>query len=822
MRLTASNDGIAIRVAARGATFPVEIDPLMWLTQARLVASDGANLDTFGSSVALSGDTALVGAYFKNNGTGAAYAFVRSGTTWSEQHKLVAPDAAADDYFGRSTTLSGDTALVGASAKNTETGAAYVFVRSGSTWTEQQKLGASDGASGDQFGYASALSGDVALVGAFGKNNETGAAYVFVRSGTTWTEQEKLSPSDGASNDRLGSSVALSGDTALVGASRKNSSTGAAYVFVRSGTTWTEQQKLVASDAATDDYFGQSVALSGDTALIAASGNSSTTGAAYVFVRSGTTWTEQQKLVASDGATGDWFGGSAALWGDTALIGAYRRTGYPGAAYVFVRSGATWTEQQKLVAIDAAAGDYFGYSAAVSGDTALIGAITKNSGAAYVSVLSDCASGFYADGYCCDTACTAACRTCSATPGTCTPVTNAEDVDTCAGSNTCDASGACKKKNAWPCSTGGECASTFCIDGHCCNSACAGSCESCSSGTCSPRPPSASVPSCAPYRCDGISGACPTSCASDMYCSGNDFCDANGACLPRKAQASACAADNECLSWHCADGYCCDAACSGPCDRCDGADQGWPGTTNGTCVIAPAGYPGDPACTAYACTGSNPTCTGTQCSGDSDCATGYYCADSGTCVEQKAEGAKCNDAAGVNCHEAGCRVCATGHCVDGACCDSACDGQCQACDISGSEGTCSPVTGAPHGARPACAGTGVCQGACDGTTTDACAFPDSTTACGAGSSCDGQGTCVGAAGTGGSGGAGGVAGSGAMGGTVSDGGPDTDGGSPAGSGDESGCGCAVPGGSHTNSAAWLLLGLGFFAARSRRSSARRP
>ncbi len=163
VELVAEQSGIEIRVAAGSAVFPVTIDPMLWLTQAELLASDRAANDIFGTSAALSGDTALIGAYGRNGYTGAAYVFVRSGGSWSQQQELLASDGASGDMFGSSVALSVDTALVGAEG---HTGAAYVFVRSGSSWTQQQKLVASDGASGDMFGISVALSGDTALVGA--------------------------------------------------------------------------------------------------------------------------------------------------------------------------------------------------------------------------------------------------------------------------------------------------------------------------------------------------------------------------------------------------------------------------------------------------------------------------------------------------------------------------------------------------------------------------------------------------------------------------------------------------------------------------------
>ena len=187
-------------------------------------------------------------------------------------------------------------------------------------FTGEGKLTASDGAASDEFGYAVALSGDTAIVGAYADSTDTasqlGSAYVFVRSGGSWTQQQKLTISDGFEGDHFGWSVAISGDTALVGAPSADIggilNQGAAYVFVRSGGTWSLQQRLTASDGVANDEFGHSVALSGDTALVGARSadidDEANQGAVYVFVRSGGTWSLQQKLTACDGAAGDEFG----------------------------------------------------------------------------------------------------------------------------------------------------------------------------------------------------------------------------------------------------------------------------------------------------------------------------------------------------------------------------------------------------------------------------------------------------------------------------------------------------------------------------------
>jgi len=390
--LEALDRDVRLVVEASAARFPITVDPT-FVHEAQLFGNSPH--DIFGFSVSVSGDTLVIAAPgFSTPGgqnVGAAYVFVRSGTTWTQQQTLLASDGAELDSFGWSVSVSGDTAVVGANLDDTpagETGSAYVFVRSGTTWTQQQKLVPSDGESGDEFGRSVSVSGDTVVVGAFADftaGGLTGSAYVFERSGTIWTQQQKLLASDGAPDDRFGYSVAASGDTVVVGAhgdDTTGSLSGSAYVFVRSGTTWTEQQKLLASDGATEDGFGWSVAASGETVVIGAPFDDlpigRRVGSAYVFVRTGTTWTQEQKLLASDGAALDDFGEPVSVSGDTVVVGspgAETPAGEEvGAAYVFVRSGTTWSEQQKLLAPDGESFDFFGQSVSVSVDTVVVAA----------------------------------------------------------------------------------------------------------------------------------------------------------------------------------------------------------------------------------------------------------------------------------------------------------------------------------------------------------------------------------------------------------------------------------------------------------------
>jgi hypothetical protein len=371
--------------------------------QAKVIPADGAAENNFGNSVAVSGDTMVVGAWRDDDlgdSSGSAYVFVRNGGVWGQQQKLTAPDGALGDAFGTSVAVEGDTLVVGAPGDDdlgSASGSAYVFVRSGGVWGQQQKLTAGDGAAGDQFGNSVAISGDTVVVGAYGESSFRGAAYVFVRDVTVWSQQKKLTADDGAVNDMFGDPVAISGDTVAVGASVSNAplaDSGSVYVFVRGGGLWTQQQKLTAPDAAANDDLGGSLALSGDMLVVGATGDDdhgTMSGSAYVFVRTGTVWFHQAKLTAADGTGNDSFGSSVALNGDTVIVGA--EGDGPGSAYLFVRSGGAWSQQAKLVPADGTAGDAFGGSLAVSGNTLVVGAwrdsvFGSQSGATYAFLMN--------------------------------------------------------------------------------------------------------------------------------------------------------------------------------------------------------------------------------------------------------------------------------------------------------------------------------------------------------------------------------------------------------------------------------------------------
>ena len=369
----------------------------------KLWHSDIAGIVYFEYCTSLDGDTAVVGTYRGDNPYGwggSVYIFIRINNIWRQQHRIFAPTSEDRSCFGWSVSVSGDTALIGVPAQDSvgSPGYVYVFTRTDSRWTQQAKLFALDGEEWDFFGLSVSLDGDTALIGAYGDDdngNWSGSAYVFTRTGTTWTQQAKLLASDGVDYDMFGASVSLDGDTALIGApgdGYQRVGPGSTYVFTRSGTAWTQQAKLFDLNGAQADQFGVSVSLDGDTALIGAQQYENYhdgTGLAYVFTRSGTTWTQQAKLLAADGESGDRFGYSVALSGDTALIGAVWdwHGDYPGSAYVFTRSGTIWVQQQKLQ-VSGKLGDCFGISVALDGDTALITAYyvgdTYRYGSAYI------------------------------------------------------------------------------------------------------------------------------------------------------------------------------------------------------------------------------------------------------------------------------------------------------------------------------------------------------------------------------------------------------------------------------------------------------
>lgn len=438
-------------------------------SEAYVKASNTGLDDIFGDDVAIHGDTLVVGAPDEASAAtgidgdqidnsayqaGAVYVYVRTGSSWTQQAYIKASNAEAGDRFGKEIALHGDTLVVGASREGSaatgidgdqtdnsafESGAAYVFVRNGTTWTQQAYLKASNTEAGDRFGSYVEIQDDTIIVTSMYEDSaatgidgdqadntveDSGAAYVFVRSGTTWTQQAYLKASNAGPFDTFGSGVSLSADTLVVGAEQESSSatgidgnqaddtaleSGAAYVFVRTGTNWSQQAYLKASNTDAADRFGESVTIDGDTVVVCAekewsgsigvdadqSDNSiEEAGAAYVFVRDGTTWSQQAYLKATNPGDEDNFGDSCDLSGDLLVIGAWAEdsdsngvnsdqddnsANRVGAAYVFERSGTTWGQVAYVKALNSGHGDQYGGASDIDGDTIVVGSKYEDS-----------------------------------------------------------------------------------------------------------------------------------------------------------------------------------------------------------------------------------------------------------------------------------------------------------------------------------------------------------------------------------------------------------------------------------------------------------
>jgi hypothetical protein len=373
-----------------------------------VTSSDGIAADAFGFSVAIDGDTALIGAAegsaagtgTDNGGAGAVYVFKRLDTGWTEVQKLTADDGADDDEFGYSVALRGSTAIIGAVFNNQHQGAAYVFTRTVDTWMQTQKLVAEDGAVDDQLGWSVALDGDTVVLGAPGAADggdfATGAAYVFARNGDTFAQTQKLTADDGVGADDFGFGVAVHGTTAIVTAANALGGQGKAYVFSSGGGTWTQGPTLLADDGTGTDTFGYAVAYDGTTALFGAPfatvGDNFFQGAAYAFSNAGGTWTQTQKIVAAEGLAFDTFGSALSMSGSDAVFGALFYNGGQGEAFLFSNAGGgDYAERHVFTASDAitGAGAGFAYSAAISNGTPVFGAVfnfvgnNEKQGAAY-------------------------------------------------------------------------------------------------------------------------------------------------------------------------------------------------------------------------------------------------------------------------------------------------------------------------------------------------------------------------------------------------------------------------------------------------------
>ncbi len=648
---------------------------------------------------------------------------------WGQVKKLTASDAAARDLFGYFVSISGDVAVIGARGNDelgSNSGAAYLFERNQPTpnaWGQVAKLTASDAAAGDQFGHPVAVAGDVAVVGA--PQHDTmaisdGAAYVFGRNYPTanaWGEVAKLTASDAAAGDFFGIGVAVGDDLAVVGAFRKQE--GVAYVFERNSPTpdaWGQVARLTASGGILGDRFGLSVSISGDVIVVGAynfDDGVQDSGAAYVFEKPAGGWagdlSESAKLIPSDPSRYLRFGWTVSISGDVILVGTnHTGLGAFGAAYVVERPSGGWagtlTETVKLTPADAQELDRFGHSVSLSGTLAAIGALnaddgSEDSGAAYIFQSSDPCG----DGTCevvegCAT-CPADCGTCSGPcgDGTCGPgescVVCAADCGACplgCGDAVCDAAEDCVSCpldcGACPpvcgdatCESSEDCTSCSADCGTCApgcgNGTCGGSevCTSCPAD-CGSCPAICGDGTCAPGE-DCI--ACPSDCGVCSSTCGDDICDAGEHCVSCPLDCGVCPAT-------CGDGTCvahedC-VSCPADCGDCP------PGCGNGACTSSES---------CASCPADCGTCTAIC--GDGNCQVGESCdtcaVDCGSCA------ASCGDAFCdigehcVNC-PADCDPCAS-ECGNAACESDedcmTCAADCGNCPPGCGNGLCGPA-----------------------------------------------------------------------------------------------------------------------------------
>ena len=411
------------------------------IEDAFIIQSDnGDPHDSFGNAVAIDGDTAVIGARFEDsNGSsagdnsadsaGAAYIYVREGTTWVQQAYLKASNADADDRFGTAVAISGDTVVVTAASEDSDgsspddnsassAGAAYVFVRQGTTWVQQAYLKASNVEAGDTFGDSAAIDGDTIVIGTDSEDGNgsspddnsaasSGAVYIFEREGTIWTEQAYLKSSNIEKNDDFGYAVAIDGNTLVVSAYNEDGNgvdladnsvpdSGAVWVFEKINGLWEEQAYLKASNLEDFDRFGRSVAIDSNIIVVGAydensngsspDDNSATSaGAAYIFMRVGDTWEEQAYLKASNAEANDKFGDAVTIAGTTVIVGAPKESSNgsspndnsmisAGAAYVFAFDGVNWIEQTMLKASTPVDNERYGLSMALDGHVAFVAA----------------------------------------------------------------------------------------------------------------------------------------------------------------------------------------------------------------------------------------------------------------------------------------------------------------------------------------------------------------------------------------------------------------------------------------------------------------
>ncbi len=412
-------------ISIAGLLYIFSLYPL-YATEKKLKAEDGSQFDRFGYAAAISGDFALIGAPFEDNGAfdrGSAYIFYKDeggSNSWGQLVKLTASDADASDQFGMAVDIDGDIAIIGArfeDSKGQNAGAVYIFYRSqdgNNIWTEVKKIVASDGEQDDEFGHSVSVNGDYIIIGAPGEDDgvfNAGAAYIYYRhsgGNEQWGEVKKIIASDAATQDNFGTAVGITDGSAIVGAFGEDSlgdDTGAAYLFDQNeGSTnnWGQVAKILADDDVSDySEFGYSVAIDGEYAAVGSHADDvtgSNVGSVYMFRKDrggDNNWGKTMKLLASSGSNDDEFGISVSLDGDFLIVGAYGDDSMAddgGAIYVYYHTPEVkdfWWQMKKIIPGDSNKSDLFGFSSGVSNNKILVGAFlddgsAQDAGAAYL------------------------------------------------------------------------------------------------------------------------------------------------------------------------------------------------------------------------------------------------------------------------------------------------------------------------------------------------------------------------------------------------------------------------------------------------------
>jgi hypothetical protein len=365
-----------------------------------LQPAEGGDGEWFGGAVDIDATVAVIGAPWdgeNGDSPGAAYVYRYENGVWAGEATLTASDGAPNDRFGRSVAVHGDVIVVGAIGDDDHgecSGSAYVYRFNGDMWIEEAKLLPSGGEPFDYFGFSVALHGDHLIVGARGPSDgegHPGSASIYRHNGSSWEEEATVSGSGGDGRDYFGYGVAIAEDLAVVGAiwdEENGEKAGAAYAYRFDGAEWTQEQKLLAPDGAIGDWFGSSVSISGDTVLVGASWEdhgAEDAGAAYVFRHDDSSWNQEEKLTAFDGGASDYFGTSVAICGDIAVIGAAGDNDMgddSGSAYVYHREGSNWSLASKALALDGTSNDHFGCAVGLSDGNTVIGASATD--AAYI------------------------------------------------------------------------------------------------------------------------------------------------------------------------------------------------------------------------------------------------------------------------------------------------------------------------------------------------------------------------------------------------------------------------------------------------------